>query len=257
MKPVDIALRDIAAQQHHLITREQFLRIGSRDQLKRRLGSTSLLRVHDSVFRLAGIAPTWRQQLLAACLAGGRYGASSFRAAAQLTSLPGGAELVEVTFLRHRRAKLEGVIAHESNYLMEMDLHVIDGIPTTRPARTLCDLAALVEWEQLERSTLDLALLEAVRRDLVDIPSVWRTYERLGGSFRDGGETIHDALLRFVPPIRKTETSAESRVLQILRASDFPEPVPQFWIRLPNNEPVRLDFAWPNRRVGLEFDPYK
>jgi hypothetical protein len=257
MKPVDVAVTRIAVAQHHLITREQFLRVGSRDQLKQRLRSESLIRVHDSVYRLAGVTPTWRQHLLAPCLAAGRSSAASFRAAAKLADLPGGCELVEVTFPRHRRSRYDGVITHESNYLMERDRCVIDNIPVTRTARTLCDLAALVEWRELERATLDHALLEAVRRDLVDVASVWRTYERLGGPRREGGETIHDALQRFVPPIRSTETTAESRVLQILRENDFPEPVPQFWIRLPNERPIRLDFAWPQLRVGLEFDPYK
>jgi hypothetical protein len=257
MKQVDTELHRVAVEQHQLISRSQFLRIGSRGQLDRRLASGALIRVHDSVYRLPGIEPTWRQKLLAACMAGGRPSAASFRAAAQLMHLPGGEELIEVTFPRHRRAMYEGVIAHESRYLTEKDLLVIDGIPVTKAARTLCDLAALVEWNELGRSVLDHALLEAVRRDLVDVSSVWCTYERLGGDFRDGGVTIHAALQRFVPPIRPTETPAESRVLQILREQGMPEPVPQFWIRLPNDDPVRLDFAWPDRRVGLEFDPYK
>ena len=257
MKVVDTQLHTLASAQHQLITRSQFLRIGSRGQLDRRVASGALIRVCDSVYRLPGIHPTWRQDLLAACWAGGRSGAASFRAAAQLSNLPGGEELVEVTFIRHNRSNCPGVIVHESNHLTVKDVSVIDGIPVTNAARTLCDLAALVEWNQMGRSTLDHALLEAVRRDLADVAAVWRTYERLGGSFRDGGETIHDALQRFVPPIRQTETSAESRVLQILRESGLPEPVPQFWIRLPNQDPVRLDFAWPELRVGLEFDPYK
>jgi hypothetical protein len=257
MRKVDQAVHEFAAEHHQLVTRDEFLRFGSVDQLKRRLRSGALIRVYDSIYRLPGTQPTWRQDLLAACWAGGKPSAASFRAAAQMTYLPGGEELVEITCPRHRRAQYEGVIAHESRFLSEDDLLVIDGIPVTRAARTLCDLAGLVELGTLEQSVLDHALLEAVRRDLVDTARVWREHERLGGTKRLGGDVIYRALQRFVPPVRKTETSPESLVLQMLRAHGLPEPVPQFWLQLGNGEWIRLDFAWPRQKAALEWDPYK
>ena len=115
------------------------------------------------------------------------------------------------------------MIAHESRFLDEdKDLLVLDGIPVTRACRTLCDLAGLVELGELSRFTLDHALLEAVRRDLVDVASVWRECERLGGDTRLGGAVIMDALQRFVPPKRATETMPESLVLQLLRETASP-----------------------------------
>jgi hypothetical protein len=172
-------------------------------------------------------------------------------------ALPGGEELIEITCPRHRRAQYEGVIAHESRFLDELkDVFVLDGIPLTRAARTLCDAAGLVEMGQLDAFTLDHALLEAVRRNLVDVASVWRECERVGGETRLGGEAMMNALQRFVPPARQPETTAETLVLQTLRANGVPEPVPQYWITLPNGERIRLDFAWPERRAALEWDPY-
>src|SRR5262245_43379579 len=103
-------LLEIADAHHQLITREDFLRIGSRRQLEYCVSTNVLVRVHNSVYRLAAREQTWRQRLLAACLAGGRYSAASFRAAAHLSDLPGGEELVEVTFHRHHRVQCEGVI---------------------------------------------------------------------------------------------------------------------------------------------------
>jgi hypothetical protein len=257
MQKVDQHILEIAEQQHQLVTREQFLVDGSTAQLKRRLRSGALIRVHNSIYRLPGTTPTWRQELLAACLAAGRPSSASFRAALAMTHLPGGEELVEITCPRHRRAQYEGVIAHESRFLEERDLVIIDGIPVTRTPRTLCDIAGLVELGKMSRSTLDHALLDAVRRDLVDVGSVWREYERLGGTIRLGGDTIYDALQRFVPPRRLTESSPELRVLMILREHGFPEPTPQYWITLPDGERIRLDFAWPDCRASLEWDPYK
>ena len=109
----------------------------------------------------------------------------------------------------------------------------------------------------MSRFTLDHALLEAVRRDLVDVASVWRECERLGGDTRLGGAVIMDALQRFVPPERATETMPESLVLQLLRENGIPDPIPQYWLTLPNGARIRLDFAWPTNRASLEWDPYK
>jgi hypothetical protein len=256
MRRIDEHAVRVAESQHQLVTRAQFLEVGSIDQLKRRLRAGSLIRVHNSIYRLPGVAPTWRQALLAACWAAGKLCAASFRAAAALLQFPGGEELVEITCPRHRRAQYPGVIAHESRHLREWDLFVIDGIPLTRPSRTLCDLAGLVELGELDRSTLDHALLEAFRRNLVDVRSMWQQYERLGGDLRLGGETIFDAINRFVPPRRPTESIPESRVLLHLRDQGIPEPTPQYWLTLPNGDRIRLDFAWPERRAALEWDPY-
>jgi hypothetical protein len=258
MSELDLYIDRVAGRQHGVIARGQVLERGSAQQVNRRLQSGRLIRVYDSVYRVPSMPVTWKQELLAACLAGGRpNAAASFRAGAHLVDLPGGEHLVEITTARHRRAQYEGVIAHESHHLEDRDVMLVDAIPVTRPARTLCDLAGLVELGALEQRTLDLALLEAVRRDLVDVRSVWSERDRLGGDLRFGGKVILRALERFVPPIRKPDTRAESELLLLLRAQGLPEPVPQFWLRLPSGERIRLDYAWPWLRVGAEFDPYK
>lgn len=257
MKKADARVHELAATQHQLVTRAQFLEFGSRDQLQRRQASGSLVRLHESVYRIPGFAPSWKQRILAVCLSGGRPSAASHRTAAKLTDLPGGEEIVEITFPRHRRAQYEDVVVHESRYLTEQDIVEIDGIPVTRAARTICDLAGLVEMRQMPRETVEHALLEAVRRDLVDIPRVWREHERLASTFRLGGTVMLDILTNFVAPRRATESPAETSVLQILRAGGLPEPIPQFWLTLPDGQRIRLDFAWPKRRTTLEWDPYK
>jgi len=45
-----------------------------------------------------------------------------------LDYLPGGEELVEITSLRHHRARHEGVIVHESRFLEERDIKYVDNI---------------------------------------------------------------------------------------------------------------------------------
>jgi very-short-patch-repair endonuclease len=190
-------------------------------------------------------------------LASSGANAVSFRACAQLLDLLPGDDIVEVTAPRHRRMQLDGVVVHESYFLSDLDVTHIDGIPVTRPARLLCDLALLVERGELRPHTYELAVQEAIRRNLVDLPRLWREWERLGGVRRPGGRTVAEVLNSYVAPLRNPETRPETRLLQIIRAAGLPEPVPQFRVALSATRSARLDFAWPDEKVYCEFDPYK
>lgn len=105
--------------------------------------------------------------------------------------------------------------------------------------------------------TLEAAAYEALRRSLVDVGSLWREWERLGGLRRRGGAAIERLLNLLIPPERQPESSAEMKLLNLVRSAGLPEPAPQFRVRLSGTRGVRLDLAWPYRLVALEFNPYK
>jgi hypothetical protein len=194
---------------------------------------------------------------MAACFAGGKLSVGSFRTAAALSYLPGGEELVEITSPRHRRARHDGIIPHESRFLTDLDVMYVDNIPVTRTARTINDLGLLVEKRKLEMTTLDLAMHDAIRRSLVDVERVWREWERLGGALRPGGLAVEAMLQRFVPPKGDVDTRPELQLLQLVRAAGLPEPVPQFRVWLSPTRWVDLDLAWPWIERYMEFDSYK
>jgi very-short-patch-repair endonuclease len=247
----------LAGQQHFVVGREQLLEIGTPRQIKTRLHRGTLERVFESVYRVAGSPKTWRRDLTAATFAGGKLSVASFRSAAALQYLPGGEEFLEITSQRHRRARHEGVIAHESRHLTELDVMYIDNIPVTRPARTINDLGLLVETGELAPKVLDHALHDAIRRNLVDVARVWREWERLGGTIRPGGKAIERLLKHFVPPKRDTDSSPEIQLLQYIRIAGLPEPVPQFRVWLSPTQWVDLDFSWPLIKIFFEFDSFK
>jgi len=253
----DRRLLVLAGRQHYVVARDQLLEFGSPRQIEHRLAIGRLEHVHEGVYRVVGSPSTWHQQLLAACLSSSGANAVSFRAAALMLDWPGGDEIVEITAPRHRRMQLDGVRIHESFFLTDLDVTYLHGIPVTRPARVLCDLGLLVERGELRASTYELAFQEAVRRNQVDIPRVWREWERLGGVRRPGGRIVKEVLQSFVAPLRNPETTPENRLLQLLRAAGLPEPVPQYRVNLSATRSVRLDFAWPDAKVYCEFDPYK
>jgi len=253
----DRRLLEIAGAQHGLVARDQLLEYGTARQIEYRLARGRIEHVYDGVYRVAGSPRTWHQRLLAVCLASSGANAVSFRAAARMWDLPGGFEMLEVTAPRHRRMQYDGVRMHESFFLTDLDVTYLHGIPVTRPARVICDLGLLVQRGEMRASELVLALQDALRRDLVDVRRVWREWERLGGAFRPGGLVIQELLESFVPPIRKTDSTPEVKLLMLLRAAGLPEPTPQFEVALAATRSVHLDFAWPELKVYCEFDPYK
>jgi hypothetical protein len=253
----DLRLLNLAGRQHYVVTRDQLREFGSRRQIVSRLAAGVLESVYESVYRVSGSPATWHQQLLAACFVTSGLSAASFRAAAQLWSLPGGDEIVEITSPRHNRAQREEVRTHESFFLTDRDLTYIDAVPVTWPARVICDLGLLVKRGELTIDTLELAMHEAFRRDLLDVERVWKEWERLGGTRRPGGKVIEQVLTRFVPPVRKPDTTPEIRLLQLLRAARLSEPVPQHRVWLTSTRWYDLDFAWPHAKVFCEFDSYK
>jgi len=119
------------------------------------------------------------------------------------------------------------------------------------------DLGLLVSRGELSVETYDHTMLDAVRRDLVDVPQVWAEWERLGGAERPGGHMVERMLNNFVPPSSKNSTTPELRLLQIVRAAGLPEPVLQFRVWLSPTRWVDLDLAWPDFKLFAEFDPYK
>jgi hypothetical protein len=257
MGKFDDQLIELAGAQHYVVSRPQLLEFGTRTQVDYRLKRGALARLYDSVYRLPGSQPTFRQNLMAACMAGGRFSVASFRSAAQLWQLPGGDEVLEITSPRWRRVRDDEVIPHESYHLTDRDIAYVDNVPVTRPVRVINDMGLLVTDGVMDPIEYDLMIHEAVRRNLVDVAQLWREWERLGGVLRPGGIVVQHMLDRFVPPVRQTDSRAESRLLQVVRAAGFPEPVPQYRVWLSPARWVDLDFAWPDQHGYCEFDPYK
>src|SRR4051812_19581043 len=132
--------REVARQQHGLVTRQQVHASGvTKRALERRLASGELEWVHQPrVLGIAGTPDGWRRRVLAAVLAGGPGSAASHRTAAALCKFDGAKPgVVEITVPRNRRLSLPGVIVHRKGDLHDVDLTTTpDGIPVTTPART-------------------------------------------------------------------------------------------------------------------------
>src|SRR5438309_7532369 len=104
------------------------------------------------VLRLVGTRRTHKQMVMAAVLAAGPGAVASHRTAAWLMGIPGfGARGIEVCRPFGRSARGPIGFVHRSRALLPDHITVMDGIPCTRIARTLFDLAAVLKPGRTER----------------------------------------------------------------------------------------------------------
>ncbi len=243
---MDVQLNRLAAGQYSLAHRKQALDLGmSSRQLHDRVESGLLVPVHQSVYRLAGAAPSTEQAMLAACMAAGNGAVASHRSAAALWALRSvEADTPEITFRGTRRPQLRRVLVHRTDRLDRIDVSRRRRIPVTTPARTLLDLGAVVR-----ASVVESALEDALMRRLVTFALLTATLERLGGPGRNGAGVLRALVEERDPATAPTQSMLEDRLFQLLRRAGLPEPVRQYEVA-----GVRLDGAYPDRRLGLEAD---
>src|SRR5207245_4356318 len=127
--------------------------------------------------------------------------------------------------------KRDGALAHpvhRPRSWSSVDLTVVDGIPVTTAARTLIDLAGIVDADVLEE-----ALDDALRRGLVTVRRLrWRMAEV-------GARRVLTDFVDARAGGRVTESTLETRFLRALRKAGLPKPIAQHRIGH-----YRVDFAY-------------
>lgn len=239
----------LARTQHGLFTRQQARTSGfTINQVAHRVALGIWEAVDYGVYRPAGTPSSWKQRLLAACLAGPAV--ASHRAAAALWSFPGFDDApVEVTAVRHLRRHAADVVWHESRRLAELDVTEIDRIPVTRAARTIVDLGAVVD-----DGKLIAALDDAMRKSLTTQAAVEQLLEKLGAR-RLGSGRVRRTLARRPAGSGVPESILESAFDQLVHSYGLPVPTRQYEIRDGDGALVaRVDFAYVAVRLAIEID---
>lgn len=251
MDSLDARIARFAAQQHGVFSFSDAVRLGATERIaSRRCASQRWERLYAGVYRLAGAPITWRQSLLAACLAVGEGAAVSHRAAAAFGRLVGfESTILEITVPRGRRPRLRGVIVHQMP-LAPVDISVVDAIPITTPARSLLDLAAVAPTDALEE-----ALDDALRRGLVTVPRLLWRLDELGR--RPGATTMRRLLAARTGGSTTPRSVLETRFRRLHRHAGLPEPVAQYEIRDKGRVIAVPDFAYPEHLVAIEVDGYR
>ncbi|GAA5043960.1 type IV toxin-antitoxin system AbiEi family antitoxin domain-containing protein [Nocardia callitridis] len=153
---VDLQIAELAASQWGLITTAQAANIGATAQrLKYRADKMLLVRLRQGVYRLAGAVESPQEPIRAQWLAlepqrpaedrlrdPAPFGVVSYRSAAHLLQLGDlDADIHEFTVPRRRDSRASDVRLHVAALTPE-DWQVVSGLPVTRAAHTVADLAA-------------------------------------------------------------------------------------------------------------------
>jgi very-short-patch-repair endonuclease len=232
----------MASRAHGVVTRVQLLETGvTVKEIAARVRSGGLLRVHRGVYRVGHRAPSTEATYLAAVLAAGTGACLMGRAAAWLWSLlRGPAPPPEIMAPTERR--IEGVTCRRSRKLHPDEVTALNAIPVTTVARTLVDLAAGLQEEQLARACHEAGV--RYRTTPADVGAVLARRPNVAGAKRLR-RVLHG-------DIHVTLSALERRFLEELQADGLKLPV--------TNRPAggrRVDCRWPEHRLTVELDSYR
>jgi len=236
----------LADRQHGVVARRQLEEVGfGAEAIKSRLRGGRLHAVHRGVYAVGHSRLTLRGNWLAALLACGDGALLSHHSAAALWGLmrPRWSP-VDVTG-PHGRTGRHGVRLHRSP-VGEDERAVEARIPVTSPARTLLDLAEVVDEGRLRR-----AFEEADRLKLLHMPDLERVCAR--ARRRRGLPALRRLIADAVEPTY-TRSPLENRFADFCREhlSDLPEPLTNVTVL-----EKEVDAYWPHRRLAVEMDSWE
>lgn len=239
------------AEKHHGVTTwEVAVSVSSVGEARSELRSERWAPI-GGAYRLRGAPQTWEQQVAALTLAAGPSAAASHRSAAALLHIPGFDRrgVPEVTTPRNRRHRCAGAIVHRWRPFPDDHLTVMDGIVTTRVARTLVDLAGVVHPRRTER-----AVDNCLAAGSVTFGALHATFLELAGRGRKGVAVMREILgerdAHYAPPASELEAVFRESLL----LAGLPDPVRQLDVGDGQGWIGRVDFSYPRFRVLIELD---
>lgn len=248
MPPRSVLLERISmagAEQHGVVSRDQLLDTGLDPRsISRWVGDGTLHKVGRWAYARVPPPLPWTGRLWAAMLSAPSDGHLGFLTAGErigMNRIPSGPIWIVVPDSRQPR-KQPGIRVHQTNWLPESDLVVIDGLRCTSPARTLIDAASAIRPPDLD-DMLD-QLIKLRRYDGVALARV--IDERPDWP---GAAPLGAAIGRLDAAIESNRSKLERMLFDLITASDLPPAV--------NNAMIvgeECDFSWIGSRVIVEAD---
>ena len=229
-------LGELARRQWGVVTREQLAAAGvGNSGISDWVRYGRLHRLHRGIYAYGHDRLRIEGRWLAAVLACGPGAALSHRSGARLWEMrQSSTGLIDVTVpSRNGRIRRTGIRVHRSGRLAPEEVTAARGIPVTTVARTLLDLADVLDPQALRR-----AITEAEYRNRFDLTTLNAVVENNPG--RRGAK-----LMRAVNAAgHRTRSPLEDRFLAFIARWGVEEPESNVWL-----EGYEVDFLW--RKVGL------
>lgn len=239
----DAIIVALAERQHGVVSRAQLLRAGiSSKAIDGRLLRGQLRPLHRGVFQVGPIIAAQAREMAAHLACGVRSVVSHCSAAVlwQLIAPQNQLQSVEILVREHQRCHA-GIVVRRACSLRNDEITKLNGIPITRPARTIVDLAASVSDRELEQ-----AVAQSLTRRLTTRAQLERVLARASGR---RGTTRLRAFLNGKAALTRSE--AEALLLELIRKAELPEPDAN--ARIAGFE---VDFLWRDARLIVEMDGY-
>jgi predicted transcriptional regulator of viral defense system len=236
------ALMRLAARQHWVVTHRQLASLGfSRHAIDHRMRAGQLFRLYRGVYAVGRrvLSPTGGR--LAAVLAHGPGAVlSHVSAAAQWQLLHTSQTMIDVSVPR-RLASRPGIRLHFTSTLHSEDLMTLGRVPITSVERTLADLAARRQPEQLLE-----AVEQAYTLRQLDLAMMHRVLDR---NANHSGIGALRAIFEDFSEAPATRSVLERRMLHVVDAADLPTPLLNVIVA-----GLQVDMFWPGWRLVVELD---
>ena len=239
----ELAIARLAARQHGVVARRQLLDMGLTPRaIEYRLSIGRLHVIYRGVYAVGHTHVLGRGKWMAAVLACEQGAVLSHRSGADLWGfLDAASPRVDVSATGRRGAVSPRIRHHRLRHLRTEDTTRLDGIPVTTVARTLFDLA-----EVIDQTALEGAFEAAERMELLDLRAVLLTCQR------NPGRRAHKRLQSLLPNLTSpepTRSELERRFRRVCRLADVP--LPQVNVPV---EGYEVDAFWPAARLVVELD---
>lgn len=243
---LDWTIAELARRQHGLVARRQLVARGiGADAVRHRVDTGRLHRVHRGVYAVGHDLLTADGRALAALLAYGERATLTHHSAGAAWAVRASARAAIDVTLPYAAAARAGIELHRSR-LPADEVTVLRGLRIATVARTLIDLAAVLDGAALER-----ALAEAeVRRlaDRVALPELLARYPR-----RAGTRALRELVAARRADAGVTRSALEERFVALVDAAGLPRPELNAALDA-GGRWVEADCAWRAERVAVELD---
>jgi hypothetical protein len=242
----DARLARAAARQHGVISRAQLRDLGIADHaIAYRLRTGRLHRVRRGVFAVGHPRLTPRGRWMAAVLACGPGAALGYVSAAALWEIRNSSATgISVVVPTAGGRRQPGLRVYRHPGLRPDELTTRDGIPVTTLARTVLDLAAVLNDADLER-----ALDQCEFQRLLD----WSALDALARAHprHRGARILAKTLATYEPGTTRTKSDLEKLFIAICEAHGLPRPLVNH-----RTDHYEVDFLFPDHRLIVEADSW-
>jgi very-short-patch-repair endonuclease len=243
--PRDRAIAALANRQHGVVAYWQLIRLGfGRRAIQHRVHAGRLHRIHVGVYAVGHRLLTAAGWAMAAVLACGPGAVLSHLSAAHHWQLVRNArQRVDVTVPSRSGREQPRIAVHRARSLDARDTVVHNRIPVTTVARTLLDLAEVVDESRLTRT-----IEAAERQRTFDLNAVNDLLERSHG--RHGTRRLR-AVLNAAVIEPASESDLESLFHDLIGQAGLQRPIANAIV-----EGFKVDAYWPDLKLIVEIDSY-